>query len=59
MVKPVYEEPHEDAVADKRTYQRLQSEMETRSLAAQTVPLSALITAPTPEPRFVDGRWVP
>lgn len=53
-----YEEPHEDAVADARLYARLQREAQAREDLAQTAPLSSLIAAPRPEPRFADGRWV-
>jgi hypothetical protein len=57
-MKNVYEEPHEDAVADKALYARLQQELNTRDVLADIVPLSKLIGALPPKPRFVDGRWV-
>lgn len=48
-MKNAYEEPHDDAVADKALYARLQREAQTREDAAATVPLSALIEAPKQE----------
>lgn len=62
MIKPVYEMPSEESIADVQLYARLQREAQAREDLAQTVPLASLIAsliaAPRPEPRFVGGRWV-
>lgn len=58
MIKDVYEEPHEDTIADKALYARLQREAQAREDLAQTVPLAKLIGTLPPKPRLVDGRWI-
>ena len=57
-MQSVYEMPSEESTADKALYAKLQREAQAREDLALTVPLSTLITAPTPEPRFAGGRWV-
>jgi hypothetical protein len=53
-----YEEPHEDAVADRALYARLQQEAQAREDLALCTPLSRLIGAPVAKPQYVGGRWV-
>ena len=51
-----YEEPHEDAVADRALYARLQQEAQAREDAALYPPTEPY--TPPAKPRYVDGRWV-
>lgn len=51
-----YEEPHEDAVADRALYARLQREAQAREDAALYPPPAPY--TPAINPQYVDGRWV-
>lgn len=51
-----YEEPHDDAVADRVLYAQLQREAQTREDAALYPPPAPY--TPAAKPRYVDGRWV-